>query len=211
VSGGGAVNWDRDTTGKGTETIILLVTDGLGTVLLQASDTRQSGISTTFFESYAYTTSPVLNPITATLYSPAGNSLPPQTLVSGIGNCETLPTLTPVPSLTPVATFTPLPTPTDIPAPTDVPPPATTEASYDGPAIPGQFALRTIVCDTPVYDGPAGLPVGDNVVFSGQTWYVNTTPVIGGDGQLWTEIFVAGIYNGYVPTRCVEFVLFGTN
>lgn len=203
VSGGGSVTWDRDTTGEGSELIILVVTDGFGTVLFQASDTRAIGISTTFFGTYDYTTPPALNPITAVLYSPAGEDLPAQTLVTGTGVCDTLPSPSPIPSETPLPSITPSAT---APAPE-----ATSDPVYGGPAIPGKFALRTILCDTPVYDAPAGLPVGNNMVFSGQTWYVNTTPVIGGDGQLWTEIFVAGKYNGYIPSRCVEFQLFGNS
>ena len=210
VSGGGAVNWDRDTTGEGKETIVLLVTDGLGTILFQASDTRAPGISTTFFDTYTYVAAPVLNPITAVLYSPAGEDLPAQTLVTGTGICDTLPTPTPLPSAVPLPTAT-----TEIPLPTatvEAPVPAPTSPSgYGGPAIPGQFVLRTIICDTPVYDGPAGLTVGTNVITTGQTWYVNTSPVLGADGQLWTEIFVAGLHNGYIPSRCVEFQVFGAN
>jgi len=74
---------------------------------------------------------------------------------------------------------------------------------YAGAPIPDGFVLRTITCDVAVYDQAGGNPVGDNRVTAGQTWYVNPTPVTA-NGQSWTEIFVAGFTNGYVPTSCVQ-------
>jgi hypothetical protein len=73
-----------------------------------------------------------------------------------------------------------------------------------GPAIPDGFVLRTITCDVAVYDRPAGAPVGNNRVQGGQTWYVSASPIKGADGQSWTEIFVAGYTNAFIPTRCVK-------
>jgi hypothetical protein len=73
-----------------------------------------------------------------------------------------------------------------------------------GPARPDNFVLKTIGCTVPVYDSPAGKPIGDNKITSGQTWFVNPTPVAGKDGQKWTEIFVGSYLNGYIPTRCVH-------
>jgi hypothetical protein len=55
-----------------------------------------------------------------------------------------------------------------------------------------------------VYDQPAGSPVGENKVTTGQHWNVNLTPVKGPDGRNWTEIFVAGPNTGFVPTACVR-------
>ena len=77
-------------------------------------------------------------------------------------------------------------------------------ATYQGVPIPAGFVLRTITCDTAVFTEPVGSPVGSNAVTNGQTWYVNPVPVAGGDGQDWTEIFVAGPINGFVPTSCVQ-------
>jgi hypothetical protein len=74
---------------------------------------------------------------------------------------------------------------------------------FQGAPIPTGFVLRTITCDTPVYDTAGGKPVGDNKVTNGQTWYVNPTPV-SANGQSWTEIFVAGYINGFVLTSCVQ-------
>ncbi len=73
-----------------------------------------------------------------------------------------------------------------------------------GPPIPSGFVLKTITCDVPVYDTPGGKPVGSNAITAGQTWYVNPTPVKDAAGKSWTEIFVAGYTNGYVPTSCVH-------
>lgn len=75
--------------------------------------------------------------------------------------------------------------------------------AYQGPPIPEGFVLRTITCDVAVFDTPGGQPVGDNRIIGGQTWYVNPTPVTAPDGTSWTEIFVSGTPNGYIPTRCV--------
>ena len=68
----------------------------------------------------------------------------------------------------------------------------------------GAFALRLIVCDTPVYDAPGGRPVGDNRVRAGQTWYVNPVPVRDAAGGLWTAINVSGSNLAYIPARCVS-------
>ncbi|HEX3050807.1 MAG TPA: hypothetical protein VHP83_09155 [Aggregatilineaceae bacterium] len=77
-------------------------------------------------------------------------------------------------------------------------------STFQGAPIPTGFQLKTITCDTPIYGQPAGSPVGANAVKAGQTWYVNPTPVEGSDGQSWTEIFVAGPKNAYLPTSCVQ-------
>jgi len=55
-----------------------------------------------------------------------------------------------------------------------------------------------------IFDQPAGSPVGENKVTTGQHWYVNLTPVKGPDGRNWTEIFVAGPNTGFIPTACVR-------
>jgi hypothetical protein len=55
-----------------------------------------------------------------------------------------------------------------------------------------------------VYDAPGGSPVGGDAIKGGQTWYVNPAPKTDAAGKSWTEIFVAGYTNGYVPTSCVH-------
>lgn len=72
-----------------------------------------------------------------------------------------------------------------------------------GPGIPAGFELRTILCDVPVYNLPAGSPVGSDMLRAGQTWYVNPTPVEAADGTSWTEVFVSSYINPYIPTACV--------
>jgi hypothetical protein len=72
------------------------------------------------------------------------------------------------------------------------------------PSLPAGFVLRTITCNTPVFDSPGGVQVGANALRAGQTWYVNPTPVDGTDNQLWTEVFVSGFNNVYVPSACVQ-------
>jgi hypothetical protein len=69
--------------------------------------------------------------------------------------------------------------------------------------IPAGFVLHWLTCNTPVYNTPAGSQVGQSAVTTGQTWYINPKPVSAGDGSSWTEIFVAGLLNGYVPTSCI--------
>jgi hypothetical protein len=75
---------------------------------------------------------------------------------------------------------------------------------FSGPALPGGFVLKTITCDVAVFDAPGGKPVGSNMIKGGQTWYVNPTPKKDAAGKSWTEVFVAGYTNGYVPTSCVH-------
>ncbi len=77
-------------------------------------------------------------------------------------------------------------------------------ASFEGPGIPAGFVLKTITCNVAVYDAPGGKPVGTNAITGGQTWYVNPTPKNDAAGKSWTEIFVAGYNNGFVPTSCVH-------
>jgi hypothetical protein len=70
------------------------------------------------------------------------------------------------------------------------------------PSLPAGFVLHTISCNTPVFDSPGGVPVGDNAIKAGQTWYVNPQPITA-NGKSWTEIYVSGFQNGYIPTTCV--------
>lgn len=82
--------------------------------------------------------------------------------------------------------------------------PGLPDAGFQGPGIPSGFQLHTITCDVAVFATPGGAPVTNGArIRAGQTWFVNPTPVDGADGQSWTEIFVSGYTNGYVPTTCV--------
>ncbi len=73
---------------------------------------------------------------------------------------------------------------------------------FAGAPIPTGFVLRTIVCNTPVYDVPAGNLVDGDAITSGQTWFVNPTPTSAG-GSSWTEVFLAGFNNAWIPSNCV--------
>jgi hypothetical protein len=75
---------------------------------------------------------------------------------------------------------------------------------FQGPGIPSGFVLHTITCDVAIFATAGGILVpSDERILAGQTWFVNPAPVDGPDGQLWTEIFVSGYINGYIPTACV--------
>jgi hypothetical protein len=76
-------------------------------------------------------------------------------------------------------------------------------SGFVGPAIPGDFVLRTITCNTPVYAAAGGIPVptGEKIT-AGQTWFVNPKPVTIGKTS-WTEFFDGGYINGFIPTACV--------
>jgi hypothetical protein len=76
--------------------------------------------------------------------------------------------------------------------------------SFSGRGIPAGFVLRTITCDVAVFDGPGGTPVGSNRLKAGQTWFVNPKTVTAADGESWTEVFVSGGVNGWIPTRCAS-------
>ena len=74
---------------------------------------------------------------------------------------------------------------------------------YGGPPIPSGFVLRTITCNTPVYESAGGRAVSTGeAITAGQTWFVSPTPVTVG-GTSWTEIFVSGTPNVFIPTSCV--------
>lgn len=74
---------------------------------------------------------------------------------------------------------------------------------YAAQPIPTGFMQYNVVCNSPVYDQPAGQPVGSNAVTAGQTWYVNPKPVKGSDGKQWSEIFLGGSNTAFIPTSCV--------
>ena len=75
---------------------------------------------------------------------------------------------------------------------------------FAGRGIPDGFVLRTITCSVAVFDAPNGKPVGDNRIVGGQTWYVDPkgSKTVGAEG--WTEVFVSGSTNGWIPSKCVS-------
>ncbi|HEX3050452.1 MAG TPA: hypothetical protein VHP83_07345 [Aggregatilineaceae bacterium] len=76
---------------------------------------------------------------------------------------------------------------------------AATSGLYEAAPVPSGFVLRTITCDTPIYDTANGSPlISGEKVTVGQTWFVN--PTAKGD---WIEIFNNGYSNGFVPSSCI--------
>ena len=73
-----------------------------------------------------------------------------------------------------------------------------------GPDIPAAFEMRTIICDTPIYDSPAGSLVGSAAVTIGQTFYANPVDAIAADGTHWTQIFDGAWTYPYIPSVCVQ-------
>ncbi len=75
---------------------------------------------------------------------------------------------------------------------------------FGGSPTPPDYVLRTILCDTAVFDTPGGSPVGDNAVTAGQTWFASTTLETAPDGSAWVAVFVAGDKVPYIPAQCVR-------
>lgn len=89
-NGAASVQWDRNTSGTGTENLRYLVTDGAGTELFIYDDIRSVG-SAAIPTAFGYFTLPSYNPIRLLLTSPAGNGFPEQVLFDITGECEGLP------------------------------------------------------------------------------------------------------------------------
>jgi hypothetical protein len=174
------VYFDRNNSGTGYENLHRDAHDGAGT-LLRAQDisywvgTSQTWTSTNSFD----LASPAYNPITFVLISQAGGAYTSEQVIYSVSyTCPGLPDYVPPPS--------PL-----------------SPSVFEGPGVPGGFVLRTMTCDMPVLNTPAGSQVGSNMVKAGQTFFVNPKPVIVG-GVSYTELFAAGAINGFVKTVCVH-------
>lgn len=89
------LHWDRDTTGSNGEYILLEAFDAAGNSLYDNSgDTANvvgSGLPLDGF-TVPFGSAPLFNPIHGRLFSPAGNGLPEQTLLTATFNCPGLPT-----------------------------------------------------------------------------------------------------------------------
>jgi len=55
---------------------------------------------------------------------------------------------------------------------------------FRGAPIPAEFVLRTLTCDTPVYDAPGGKPVANALLLAGQTWFMRASSVSSGGGAV---------------------------
>ena len=176
--------YNRDNSGLGGETITRYIVDGDGNIIFLLQSTSPVGnpifAATTF---HGYLMPPTSNPIHLVVYSNAGNGLLDEVIWDLTGDCPTLPPSNPLP-----------------PVPPTVP---NTASAFAGVGIPAGFIMHTISCTTPVYTDPAGVPVGEDRVLAGQTWYVDPAPVEGADGRQWTEIFVGSAINPWIPTECV--------
>ena len=124
AQGTGSHVLDRDNTGTGEESLLIEVRDGAGNLILSHA---YSNILTTFnggIGTYAYTTSPVANPLTFQLISVAGNGLPAQVDVYATAACEGLPDYNSTPPTRPELTV-PSTTAAPTTAPTTTAPPTT--------------------------------------------------------------------------------------
>ena len=93
AAGTGASILDRDNTGAGQESLRIDVKDGAGTLLYTLTFQNALGSYTGgLINTTAYVTAPSFNPITMTLTSLAGNSLPQQVDFTAQGTCPGLPT-----------------------------------------------------------------------------------------------------------------------
>jgi hypothetical protein len=68
-----------------------MAVDGAGKVLWSITDTRSVGSSSSVSAGYTWDNLPEYNPITMMLISPAGNGLPEQRQLLGVGECPGLP------------------------------------------------------------------------------------------------------------------------
>jgi hypothetical protein len=77
-------------------------------------------------------------------------------------------------------------------------------AAENGPDIPANFTMQSIICDTPIYDSPAGSLVGSATVYAGQTFYADPVDTLAADGSHWTQLFVGAWTYPYIPSACVQ-------
>ncbi|MBK9746927.1 MAG: hypothetical protein IPO91_09100 [Chloroflexi bacterium] len=75
---------------------------------------------------------------------------------------------------------------------------------YVGPYPEVGYLPRTIICDSALYDSPAGNPIPGTAVTIGQTFYVDPIAVTAADNTSWMQIFVGGWADGYIRSECVQ-------
>ncbi len=95
---------------------------------------------------------------------------------------QTIPANFPIPTLIPVGGTAPLPT-----------------VGGQGTADQDQFVLRTIICDTSIYNAPGGAVIANTGIKTGQTWFIRNRTSADGSGQAWAEVSIGG----FIPARCV--------
>ena len=73
-----------------------------------------------------------------------------------------------------------------------------------GPDVPAAYTLRVMICDTVLYDSPAGSVIPNTSVVIGQIFSADPVDAIAADGTHWTQIFVGAWNKPYVPSVCVQ-------
>lgn len=81
---------------------------------------------------------------------------------------------------------------------------ATCTAGRPGPPIPVGFVIAKVFCNTAVYDSPGGSAVGSNLIYAGQHWFANPTPVKDMTGKAWVELFVGSYQDVFIPAACLS-------
>jgi hypothetical protein len=80
---------------------------------------------------------------------------------------------------------------------------------FEGPALPAGFVPAEITCDVTVFQVPNPDFQTSASLRKGQVWFVNPKPVpaqIDTFYKEWTEVFVSGPRNGFIPTACVRLI-----
>jgi len=80
---------------------------------------------------------------------------------------------------------------------------------FEGPALPAGFVPAEITCDVTVFQAPNPDLQTSARLRKGQVWFVNPEPVpaqIDTFYKEWTEVFVSGLHNGFIPTACVRLI-----
>jgi hypothetical protein len=175
IEGNGAlVTMTRDNTGNGIERYRVVVTDANGNTLFQVSGAFNVRTRLRLGNA-TYQAAPTANTIRMVIISESGNGYLETVMATVTGRCNNLGQAIP--------------------------------NQGGGSASPlvydiGKFVLRTITCNTGIYDVPGGGQVPGALIKAGQTWYVSPTPELSRSGQSFTAINI-GQKIGFVPTSCV--------
>lgn len=129
-TGSGTRTTTRDNTGTGSESYAYRARDGAGTTIYLEPYLRPVNTSAGFGGVPWNLGSPAYNPITLDIVSYAGNGLPEESVLIGIGNCAGLPTYT-GPALV-----------------------------FQGKPLPAGSNLVLFLGDTAILDGAGGNPTG---------------------------------------------------
>jgi hypothetical protein len=189
TSQGGSIVLDRDNTGQGRETFVILATDGEGRVIFgPAQESSFVGARISYAEGtiFHWTRQPIANPLLVTVTSPAGNDQPERTIYSAIGSCEDLQAVS-VPGIgrlfIPDGTTSPsVALNTDPPRPTN--PQGIGRLQPDGYLIVNTASLNLRSGDGPQYTIVGRVRGGTELLVHGTNerrtwWYVEVGDIIG--------------------------------